>query len=270
MFLDELARVLRLRIPADQKIKLVGEETEKIILAEQELERQGIIALRKRFIGIPEEGISPQLFSDVETIDLTVAHTNLEIWSKNGYGIYIIEYTGNVNAITKIRFNNVASSMYPIRLGKIKGAFSKIYLTNSAQIGKSFKFVIANSEYSEYGMFWAAKDLEDIYNELHTIEASRIEAATLGETLNVTMTNANAEYECDLPFDCKKFLIHTRDESEFRLAFVTGKVAAPTAPWFTVLANSSYGESGLALIEGKKLYFASGSAGKIAEVITWQ
>ena len=72
----------------------------------------------------------------------------------------------------------------------------------------------------------------------------------------------------------KKFLIHTRDESAFRLAFVTGKVATPTAPWFTVLSGARYFEDGVDIYIADAdwdgtLYFASGSAGKIIEIIEW-
>jgi len=69
-------------------------------------------------------------------------------------------------------------------------------------------------------------------------------------------------------------MIKTRDLSEFRLAFVTGKVATPTAPYLTV-------NSGLDLWEGDidtyvantdwngTLYFASDSAGKVIEILEW-
>ena len=90
---------------------------------------------------------------------------------------------------------------------------------------------------------------------------------------NVTMTVANTEYSQALPLHTKKYLIHTRDESLFRLAFVTGKVAGSTAPFFTVLASSRYYED---MINNEypaasllTLYFASPDAGKIIEIIAW-
>ena len=90
---------------------------------------------------------------------------------------------------------------------------------------------------------------------------------------NVTMTLADTEYSQELPYHCKKFTIKTRDLSEFRLAFVTGKVATPTAPWITVNSNMWWWEDGInnefptgSLIT---LYFASDSAGKIIELLAW-
>lgn len=86
---------------------------------------------------------------------------------------------------------------------------------------------------------------------------------------NVTMTNADTEYSQALPQGTKKFLVHTRDESAFRLAFVTGKVATPTAPYLTILANTSYYEDHVKLV-GNTLYFASPDAGKIIEIVCWR
>jgi len=81
------------------------------------------------------------------------------------------------------------------------------------------------------------------------------------------MTDADTEYSKELPKGCLTFLIHTRDESSFRLAFETGKVATPTEPYFTVPANSGYSE--FEVDGGITLYFASGSSGKIIEIIAW-
>ncbi|MBS7627148.1 hypothetical protein KEJ51_09005 [Candidatus Bathyarchaeota archaeon] len=85
---------------------------------------------------------------------------------------------------------------------------------------------------------------------------------------NVTMTNANTEYSQALPSNCKKFLIHTRDGTSFRLAFTSGKVAGPTEPYFTVPSGQAYYED---FIEPTSLtlYFACESAGKIVEIISW-
>ena len=88
------------------------------------------------------------------------------------------------------------------------------------------------------------------------------------------MTVADTEYDITLPIHCVKFLIHTRDESSFRLAFVTGKVAGPAAPWFTVPSGSRYYEDSISndlpIATRITLYFASADAGKIIEVITWR
>ena len=92
-------------------------------------------------------------------------------------------------------------------------------------------------------------------------------------TVNVTMTNADTEYSAELPENCKGFIIHTRDETVFRLAYETGRVAAPVVPYFTVPATKAYGEADISIYThgGARLtlYFASASAGKVIEIIYW-
>jgi hypothetical protein len=92
--------------------------------------------------------------------------------------------------------------------------------------------------------------------------------ATTPAIYNVTMTNADTEYSQALPSDCKKFLIHTRGGESFRLAFATGKVATPTEPYFSITPSDAYSED-LVLGAAVTLYFASGSAGAVAEIIAW-
>lgn len=92
--------------------------------------------------------------------------------------------------------------------------------------------------------------------------------ATTPTIYNETMTNANAEYSQALPANTKKFLVATRDRTAFRLAFVTGKVATPTAPYMDVVANETYFEDMVSLA-AQTVYFASASTGKIIEIIAW-
>lgn len=91
---------------------------------------------------------------------------------------------------------------------------------------------------------------------------------------NVTMTLADTEYSHQLAQYSNKFLIHTRDESAFRIAFESGHVATPTEPYFTILANSRYWEDEIDVYIADAdwdgtLYFASDSASKIIEIIEW-
>ena len=91
---------------------------------------------------------------------------------------------------------------------------------------------------------------------------------------NVTMTLANTEYSQQISQYTKKFTIHTRDESAFRIAFETGHVATPTVPYFTMLANTRIGENDLFLQVATAdwdgtLYFASASTLKVVEIVEW-
>lgn len=91
--------------------------------------------------------------------------------------------------------------------------------------------------------------------------------------VNDTMTDADTEYDTVLPENCKDFLIHTRDESSFRLAFETGRVATPVEPYFTVPSGKSVTKEELfnstQAGELLTLYYASSSAGKVIEIIYW-
>lgn len=81
------------------------------------------------------------------------------------------------------------------------------------------------------------------------------------------MTEADTEYSQALPDGCLTFLIHTRDESSFRLAFIEGEVVS--TKFFTIPANSGYSEFEIVPDETITLYFASNSSGKVIEIIAW-
>jgi hypothetical protein len=97
-------------------------------------------------------------------------------------------------------------------------------------------------------------------------------ATTAVNTTTVALTLANTEYYWDAPIGgltVKKFTMKLRDLATWRLAFVTGKVAAPTDPYVTVPANAIYWEDGLNLT-AYRIYFASPVATKVMEIIVWQ
>jgi len=92
--------------------------------------------------------------------------------------------------------------------------------------------------------------------------------ATTPVIYNVTITTLDTEYSQALPANTKKFRIHLQDFATFRLAYVTGKVATPSAPYETIPANSEKYEDGLSLA-ALTLYFASPVSTKIAEIEVW-
>ncbi len=88
--------------------------------------------------------------------------------------------------------------------------------------------------------------------------------------LNVTMTNADEEYSLVIPAGTKTVQISTADGTAFRFAFVTGKVASPTAPYFTVPADTMYDSGeGVYFDEHTTIYLACDSAGKVAQILAW-
>lgn len=84
----------------------------------------------------------------------------------------------------------------------------------------------------------------------------------------VAMPAADTEYSQALPAWTKGFRIHLRDFSEFRLAYETGRVAAPVDPYETVPANAEKYEDNL-VFASLTLYFASPDATKTAEIEAW-
>lgn len=85
---------------------------------------------------------------------------------------------------------------------------------------------------------------------------------------NVTMTLADTQYSQALPANTKKYTIQTRDGTAFRIAFVTGKVAAPTEPYFSI-GTDGFHQEDLIKPASLTLYFACGEAAKVAEIIAW-
>ena len=81
----------------------------------------------------------------------------------------------------------------------------------------------------------------------------------------LALTLADTEYSQALLANTKKFRIHLRDFTAFRLAYETGKVATPIDPYETIPAGSEKYEDNLN-IANLTLYFASAAAGKTAEI----
>ena len=285
MFLDELARVLRLRVPADQVIKLAQAETQRVQIAEEAIELERVKLLHQRYTGIEvEAGLTGKPFSDEETIDLGTARDNKLIWDRPFKALYITEckivLPGGNFPTAYVRFNDQASSLYQIRMGFVKGAFSKLYLTNTAQPNCRFKFVIGYTDLADFRMTGDITPLIEEVNALQGLTMERTLAdlfdqlteiqrrATTPTLYNINMTTADFEYEQALPVACKAFSVVLADLSAFRLAFVTGKVATPTAPYYTQPANIPFERQGLYL-SGKIVYIATPAAGKKAQILCW-
>ena len=88
-------------------------------------------------------------------------------------------------------------------------------------------------------------------------------------TLNVTCTSANAEYSTELPDNTRAITVQCRTAHVLRIAFETGKVATPTAPYFSIKANDRIQVSPVRMIR-QKLYVGAPDAGSIAEIICWR
>jgi len=96
---------------------------------------------------------------------------------------------------------------------------------------------------------------------------SALEATTPTE-YNITLTNANTEYSQALPANTRALCFRCRTGVQVRYAWVTGKVAAPTANYQTLVAGAEYVRTGVKLAAAT-LYWASATAGAIVELECW-
>lgn len=87
--------------------------------------------------------------------------------------------------------------------------------------------------------------------------------------LQVTMTTQDTEYSVELPAGCKHFEVSCSTSAIIRMAFVTGKVAGPTAPVFFIPAGRTYRSPEKLSYAGGTLYLAGGSGGLIVTVLAW-
>ena len=98
---------------------------------------------------------------------------------------------------------------------------------------------------------------------------SSAELSTTITEYNITLTSADTEYSQALPSGTKKIEFWSRGKYAFRHSFVTGKVAGPTAPYFTAFANSCYESPGTANLTSKTIYFATDVPGDVIEMRVW-
>lgn len=248
-------------------------DSQKVKLATEAMTKAKEIALIKTFLPSLEKtgGVLPSQFSNLETISLGVEHNNLEIWNRPAKGLFILNFTG-ISANTRIRFDKIASALYPIRSGYIKTDFEKIYLTNTAQTGKSLQFIVTYTDTAEFLLRDLATNdnLIDIYTRLGVLETYQSAHYLTGVSLQtVDMPTANHEYSQALTDDKGLLRANIRDGgTAYRIAWIAGKVATPTDPYRSMVADSVY-EVKAFNMNGKTLYFACGEASKEMEIEIW-
>jgi len=86
---------------------------------------------------------------------------------------------------------------------------------------------------------------------------------------NLTLTNANTEYSQALSAHCRGFEFQCQSETSIRFAFVTGKVATPTAPYITLKAGDYFSSPPIHSVGAMTIYFASATAGVVVEILEW-
>jgi len=179
-------------------------------------------------------------------------------------------------AACQLRFNSLNNPEYESnKYRRFKTTpempFKKLYLTNTAQAGKTLVLkcggdatMIAERESA----------ISEIVNPIALKDSAGTTINPVSESenptiYNVVMTNADTEYSQALPAGTKKFSLKMRQiDTAFRIAYVAGKVAAPTEPYYTIPITGEYYEDKLNLA-AVTIYFACASAGKTIEITVW-
>ena len=93
------------------------------------------------------------------------------------------------------------------------------------------------------------------------------------DIFNVSMPLANTEYSLVLPARTKKMdvsVIGGDSSINFRVAFQTGRVATPTAPFLQLFGNQVYFSHRVFLPSPTTIYFACSTAGRVMQIETWR
>lgn len=245
----------------------------KVVLAHKEIETNDNVLIEK-MLGIRKklDPASLQWFSPPLFFDTTKARDNVEIWNRGGRGIFVQWLSAGAIGHSWIRFNTKTSPKYPLFSGYIKGAFEKVYLTNDAVANHSLNLIIGYRNFADFKMLDIAlytlrdaiigdtdKSLSDLYTHLEFLKLNSLRPPTNPVDYLVPMASPDTEYSCALAPGgteaVREIRFNLADLAAFRYAWVTGKVAAPTAPYITVPANQPVEFHNIALY-GKTLYFS--------------
>ena len=90
---------------------------------------------------------------------------------------------------------------------------------------------------------------------------------------NITLTNGDTEYSITFPTNTKSVMFQNRNPDPVRYAFESGKVATPTAPYFTLKGGAVYSKENVNFAEasGGILYLGCEPAysGDVVEIEGW-
>ncbi len=105
-------------------------------------------------------------------------------------------------------------------------------------------------------------------NAIGSVTTDGLKPATSMTLYTVTMTTADTEYSQALPAGCKRFRLSMRGaDAAYRLAYTTGKVAAPTEPYYAAAVGEVIDVDGIAA--ALTLYLACGTGGKVIQIEAW-
>ena len=154
---------------------------------------------------------------------------------------------------------------------------AKFAALGQAAMAASMPVAIANNQSAVpvSGTFWQTTQPVSLATApalvAGTANVGKVDVPTATPTIyNVTLTSADTEYSQAMPTNCRRFEWQCRTENTTRYAFVTGKVATPTAPYMTLKAGD-YEDSGPInqAASPSTLYLASSTAGVVVEIVAW-
>lgn len=126
---------------------------------------------------------------------------------------------------------------------------------------------IADSQATDSVSSWSVVALlKGLLNKIGAVDST-----VLPTIYNVTMTTANTEYSQALPANTKKvnFSVQGGDNTfNFRYAFVTGKVATPTAPFKQYNGDIEFTADNMLIASGT-IYFGCSVASKVMQIECW-
>ena len=140
--------------------------------------------------------------------------------------------------------------------------------TSAKQLADDHNVTVSNPTTDpETGLATSVKQ-DDIITELgQKVEPADIQSTT-PTVYNVTLTDANTEYSQALPANTREFRFRCRTLYDCRYAYVTGKVATPTAPYLTLPAGSDFW-SDWTNLASQTLFLASSTVGVVIELECW-
>lgn len=127
---------------------------------------------------------------------------------------------------------------------------------------------------SEYiGIIRDATGKDLVLGADNKLPISRASYPTRPTHRNVTLTLGNTEYSMTFPQNTQQFMFQNRNANAIRYAFEGGKVATPTAPYFTLKGGAVYSITNVNYSEasGGILYLgiAPANSGDVVEAEFW-
>lgn len=183
----------------------------------------------------------------------------------NDYGLAVLGLQDD-NTFQMIKFDNSGNTKVVLQTGA--NTIGNVGLVaGSASIG-TVGLNAGSNTIGNVGLNAGTNNIGDV--DVLTLPASNVPASAV-TIYNVTCTNANTEYSQALPSNTKKVVISIQDglsANNYRVAFATGKVATPTAPYLKFNQSVEYSTPDMYMSSGT-IYFASSLAGVVAQVECW-